>query len=257
MQKPSNVALVGGFDLKDHVAVITGAAGGIGMAISRLFYQAGAKLALADYDERALSKFATELDATRERVISVAYDATKPSDADVLVSECINRFGHIDHVVPAAGIFEDQSIETMTDEQWRRTMSVNLDGVFFVCRQAIPFIRPGGSIVTITSGAAHAGSPGHVHYSASKGGVLAFTKSLAKELAPNIRVNAVSPGTIDTPMIEEYMQKNGTKWISNTPAGRVGTALEVANAVLFLCSGASSYTFGQAIHVNGGSYMGG
>lgn len=256
MQQAGQTALVCG-DLKDQVAVVTGAAGGIGMAIARLFFQAGAKLALADLDERGASRLASELDDTRERVLSVRYDATKPSHADNLVSACVTRFGHIDHLVPAAGIFEDQPFANMTDEQWRRTMSVNLDGVFYVCRRAIPFIRPGGSIVTISSGAAHAGSPEHVHYSASKGGVLALTKSLAKELAPQIRVNTVSPGTIDTPMIDDYMKKHGAKWVSNTPAGRVGTVLEVANAVLFLCSGASSYTFGQAIHVNGGSYMGG
>lgn len=255
MEKPRHI--VSGIDFKGHVAVITGAAGGIGMAVARLFYQAGANLVLADYDERGVSRFASELDATRERVISVAYDATKPSDADTLVSECIDRFGHIDHLIPAAGIFEDEPFQKMTDEQWRRMMSVNLDGVFYVCRRAIPFIRPGGTIVTISSGAAHSGSPGHAHYSASKGGVLAFTKSLAKELAPKIRVNTVSPGTIDTPMIDEYMRKNGTKWIANTPAGRVGTVLEVANAVAFLCSMASSYIFGQAIHVNGGAYIGG
>ncbi|BCM17702.1 SDR family oxidoreductase [Mesorhizobium sp. J8] len=257
MQRPGHTALVGGLDLNDHVAIITGAAGGIGMATARLFYQAGTKLILADHDEPAVSSFASELDATRTRVIPVAYDATKPSDADALVSQCMSRFGQIDHLVPAAGIFEDHPIEKMTDEQWRRTMSVNLDGVFYVCRRAIPFIRPGGTIVTISSGAAHSGSPGHAHYSASKGGVLAFTKSLAKELAPKIRVNTVSPGTIDTPMVEEYMKKHGPEWISRTPAGRIGTVLEVANAVVFLCSGASSYTFGQAIHVNGGSYMGG
>ncbi|MGX5804437.1 SDR family NAD(P)-dependent oxidoreductase [Bradyrhizobium sp. Arg314] len=257
MQKPDQKTLVDGLDLKDQIAVVTGAAGGIGMAIARMFYQAGARLALADFDERSLSRFAAELDDTGERVVAVMYDATKPSDADTLVSECIERFGHLDHLIPAAGIFEDQPFAEMTDEQWRRTMSVNLDGVFYVCRRAIPFIRPGGSIVTISSGAAHAGSPGHVHYSASKGAVLAFTKSLAKELAPKIRVNTVSPGAIDTPMIDDYMKKNGAKWIACTPAGRVGTVLEVANAVLFLCSDASSYTFGQAIHVNGGSFMGG
>ncbi|MER9178264.1 SDR family oxidoreductase [Mesorhizobium sp. M0955] len=257
MQHRDIDGMAGSFGLKDHVVVITGAAGGIGTALAKRFYREGARLALADFNKEGVSKLASELDATGERVISVAYNATEPSDADRLVSKCISAFGHIDHLVPAAGIFESQAIANMTDEQWRRTMAINLDGLFYICRRAIPFIADGGTIVTIASGAAHSGSPGHVHYSASKGGVLAFTKSLAKELAPKVRVNTVSPGTIDTKMIKEFMRENGASWIAKTPAGRVGTTDEVASAVLFLCSSASSYIFGQAIHVNGGSYIGG
>ncbi|MER8950770.1 SDR family NAD(P)-dependent oxidoreductase [Mesorhizobium sp. M0809] len=244
--------------LVDQVVIVTGAAGGIGSAIARTFHRLGARMLLADYDENGVSKLASSLDPTGERVIAVAYDASKPSDADALVSTCIARFGHIDHVVPAAAIFEDQPFASMTDEQWRRTMSINLDGVFYICRRAIPHIKPGGTIVTIASSAAHEGcSPEHVHYGASKGGVLAFTKSLAREVSPNIRVNTVSPGTIDTPMVAELLRQNGDKWLSITPAGRFGTGEEVGDAVAFLCSNASSYIMGQTIHVNGGSYMGG
>lgn len=213
---------------------------------------------LADYDERGVSRLALSLDPMGERVISVAYDASKPSDADAAVSICVARFGHIDHLVPAAAIFEDQPFATMTDAQWRRTIAINLDGVFYICRLAIPHIRPGGSIVTIASSAAHEGSsPEHVHYGASKGGVLGFTKSLAREVSPHIRVDNVSPGTIDTPMVAELLRRSGDKWLSITPAGRFGTGEEVGNAVAFLCSSASSYIMGQTIHVNGGSYMGG
>ncbi|MUT24782.1 SDR family oxidoreductase [Mesorhizobium japonicum] len=133
-----------------------------------------------------------------------------------------------------------------------------MDGAFYICRRSIPHIRPGGTIVTIASSAAHEGcSPEHVHYGASKGGVLAFTKSLARELSPNIRVNTVSPGTIDTPMVAELLRQKGGKFLATTPAGRFGTGEEVGNAVAFLCSTASSYIMGQAIHVNGGAYMGG
>ncbi|MER9390425.1 SDR family NAD(P)-dependent oxidoreductase [Mesorhizobium sp. M0435] len=244
--------------LTDQVVIVTGAAGGIGSAIARTFHRLGARMLLADYDEDGVSKLASSLDRTGERVIPIAYDASKPCDADAVVSTCVARFGHIDHVVPAAAIFEDQPFGSMTDAQWRRTMSINLDGVFYICRRSIPHIRPGGTIVTIASSAAHEGcSPEHVHYGASKGGVLAFTKSLARELSPNIRVNTVSPGTIDTPMVAELLRQKGDKFLSITPAGRFGTGEEVGDAVAFLCSNASSYIMGQTIHVNGGSYMGG
>ncbi|MER8621826.1 SDR family oxidoreductase [Mesorhizobium sp. M1409] len=244
--------------LLDQVVILTGAAGGIGSAIARTFHRLGARMLLADYDEQSVSRLALSLDPTGEQILSIAYDASKPSDADAVVAKCIDRFGHIDHVVPAAAIFEDQPFATMTDAQWRRTMSINLDGVFYICRRSIPHIRSGGTIVTIASSAAHEGcSPEHVHYGASKGGVLAFTKSLARELSPDIRVNNVSPGTIDTPMVAELLRRSGDKWLSIIPAGRFGTGDEVGNAVAFLCSNASSYIMGQTIHVNGGSYMGG
>lgn len=244
--------------LTDQVVILTGAAGGIGSAIARTFHHLGARLLLADYDQQSLARLASSLDPTGDRVVSVAYDASKPADADAVVATCVSRFGHIDHVIPAAAIFEDQPFATMSDEQWRRTMAINLDGVFYICRRAIPHIRPGGTIVTIASSAAHEGcSPEHVHYGASKGGVLAFTKSLAREVSPTIRVNNVSPGTIDTPMVSELLQRRGDKFLSVTPAGRFGTGEEVGDAVAFLCSSASSYIMGQTIHVNGGSYMGG
>lgn len=244
--------------LVDQVVIVTGAAGGIGSAIVRTFHQLGARLLVADYDGESVLRLSSSLDPSGERVRSITYDASNPSDADAVVSTCLAHFGRIDHVIPAAAIYEDQPFATMTDAQWRRTMSINLDGVFYICRRAIPHVSSGGTIVTISSDAAHEGcSPEHAHYGASKGGVLAFTKSLAKELAPNIRVNTVSPGTIDTPMVEEFLRRSGDKWLSITPARRFGTPQEVANAVAFLCSEASSYVTGQALHVNGGSYMGG
>ncbi|MER8440100.1 SDR family oxidoreductase [Mesorhizobium sp. M1312] len=249
---------VASIDLTDQVVLLTGAAGGIGSAIARVCYGLGARMLLADNNEQAVTRLASSLDRSGERAAAMAYDASNPSDADAIVSKCVAQFGHIDHVVPAAAIFEDQPFATMTDEQWRRTMSINLDGVFYLCRRAIPHIRSGGTIVTIASSAAHEGaSPEHVHYGASKGGILAFMKSLARELSPDIRVNTVSPGTIDTPMVAELLRHKGDKFLSITPAGRWGTGEEVGDAVAFLCSGASSYIMGQTIHVNGGSFMGG
>ncbi|WP_287206946.1 SDR family NAD(P)-dependent oxidoreductase [Mesorhizobium sp.] len=245
-------------NLQNQVVILTGAAGGIGSAIARKLHRSGARVVLADFNVESASKLASSLDPQGDTVLAIGYEASSSSDADAVVSACISRFGHIDHVIPAAAIYEDQPLATMTDEQWRRTMAINLDGVFFICRQSIPHIRSGGSIVTIASSAAHEGSSsGHVHYGTSKGGILGFTKSLARELAPNIRVNAVSPGTIDTPMVQELLRQEGDKWLSGTPLGRFGSGEEVANVVAFLCSDASSYITGSALHVNGGLYMGG
>lgn len=213
---------------------------------------------LADFDEAGAAALASSLDPTGSKVVPLRYDASSPTDADAAVAACVAHFGRVDHVVPAAAIYEDQSFATMTDEQWRRTMAINLDGVFYICRRSLPHMPKGSAIVTIASDAAHEGSSvGHVHYGASKGGVLTLTRSLARELAPDIRVNAVSPGTIDTPMVRELLRQKGDKFLAITPAGRFGLAEEVANAVAFLCSDAASYITGDAVHVNGGSYMGG
>jgi len=184
------------------------------------------------------------------------YDASRAEDAAAAVRLCLDRFGKIDLLVPAAAIYEDHPFLTMTDEQWRKTLAINLDGVFYICRRAIPAMRPGGVVVTIASEAAHMGaSIEHSHYGASKGGVLTLTKSLARELAPSIRVNTVSPGTTDTPMVQSLMRNRGKAILEAIPMARLGTPREVADAVAFLCSDAATYITGQAIHVNGGSYM--
>ncbi|ATU95310.1 SDR family NAD(P)-dependent oxidoreductase [Phyllobacterium zundukense] len=245
-------------NFSDQVILLTGAAGGIGSAIASVCYGLGARMLLADFDFKRAGELADSLDPTGSRAKAIAYDASNSSDAEAAVSACLTHFGRLDHVVPGAAVFEEHSFASMSDEEWRRTISINLDGVFYICRRAIPHLPAGGTIVTIASSAAHEGcSPLHVHYGASKGGVLAFTKSLAREVAPRIRVNTVSPGTIETPMVDELLRLRGDKFLSVTPAGRFGTAEEVAKVVAFLCSDASSYITGSTIHVNGGSYMGG
>ena len=245
-------------DLVGKVLLLTGAAGGIGSAIATTFHRLGARMLLADYDEAGVAALASSLDPSSTKAVAIGYDASRPADADAAVMACIARFGRIDYVVPAAAIYEDQCFSTMTDDQWRRTMAVNLDGVFYICRRSLTHMPKGSAIVTISSDAAHEGSSvGHAHYGASKGGVLTLTRSLARELAPDIRVNAVSPGTIDTRMVRDFMKRKGSEFLATAPAGRIGRADEVANTVAFLCSDAASYITGEAIHVNGGSYMGG
>jgi len=160
--------------------------------------------------------------------------------------------------VPAAAIYDEHSILTMTDEQWRRTLSINLDGTFYLCRAAVPALQEGGAIVTLCSDGAHSGSmPRHAHYGASKGGVLSFTRSLARELAPRIRVNTVSPGVIDTPMVRDLLQDHREAFLAATPLARFGTGREIAEAILFLCSDRAGFITGQTIHINGGAHIGG
>lgn len=242
-------------DFSGRVLLLTGASGGIGTAIAQLFHRAGASILLADIHEAAVRELARSLDPGGERIEAMTYDASRAEDAAAAVRLCLDRFGKIDFLVPAAAIYEDHPFLTMTDAQWRKTLAVNLDGVFYICRRAVAAMRPGSVVVTIASEAAHMGaSIEHSHYGAAKGGVLTLTKSLARELAPNIRVNTVSPGTTDTPMVQTLMRNRGKAILDAIPMARLGTPREVADAVAFLCSDAATYITGQAIHVNGGSY---
>jgi 3-oxoacyl-[acyl-carrier protein] reductase len=174
------------------------------------------------------------------------------------VARTLERFGRLDFLVTAAAVYEDHLFETMTDAQWRRTLSIDLDGVFYACRRAAAAMRDGGAIVNLASEAAHVGgSRAHAHYGAAKAGVLALTRSIARELAPRIRVNAVSPGTIDTPMVARFLAAHGPAYVETIPMRRLGTPRDVARPVAFLCSEAAGYITGTTIHVNGGSFTGG
>lgn len=246
------------FDFSGKALVLTGASGGIGSAVAKLFYDAGASLLLADIDGKAVAALAESLDPGKERTAALAYDAASAEHAVAAVDLCLERFGRLDHLVSAAAIYEELPFLTMTDEQWRRSIAANLDGVFYLCRRAIPKMQDGGAVVLVASQSAHEGSSvRHSPYGASKGGVLLLARSLARELAPRVRINAVSPGFIDTPMAREAIRLRGPAALERTPMGRMGTPKEAAESIAFLCSDASTYITGQTIHINGGAYMGG
>lgn len=245
------------FDFSRRVLLLTGANGGIGRAIAREFLDAGAKVVMADINEQGTADFARSIDPAGTSSVAAKLDASNAAEVERVVELCTRRFGRLDYLVTAAAIFEDHPFETMTDEQWRRTISANLDSVFYACSRAAPAMTQGGAIVNLASEAAHTGgSPMHAHYGATKAGVLAFTKTIARELAPRIRVNAVSPGTINTPMVARWLAQQGPGYVDTIPMRRLGEPRDVAQAVAFLCSDAASYITGTTIHVNGGGYVG-
>ena len=245
------------FDFHGKNAVITGAASGIGKATAAYFHACGANVVLADRNLPALEAVADGIDAARQRVGAIQCDASLPESADAVVAHATKLFGNIDHIAACAGIYEEQLIDGMTDEQWRRTLAINLDGVFYLTRRAIPAMNDGGAIVAIASVAAHTGgSYAHAHYGASKGGVMAYCRGLSKDLAPRIRVNSVSPGMIETPMVAASIERAGERIKGTIPMKRFGKPSEVASVIAFLCSDAASYVTGETIIIAGGMYMG-
>lgn len=244
-------------DFSGRTLLLTGAVGSIGRAVAERFFASGANCVITDIDETAASALARDLDPELGRVLALGQDAAKPDDAARVARAAVERFGAIDFVVTSAGLYRDALVAEMSDAEWRRSIDINLDGVFYTCRAAIPHLRDGGSIVNIASMAGHRGSFAHAHYAAAKGAVLTFSRSLALELAPKIRVNAVSPGLIDGPMVQNLLQMNagGARLIEQTPLKRLGRPEEIASVIAFLCSPDAAFMTGTSLHVNGGLHI--
>jgi 3-oxoacyl-[acyl-carrier protein] reductase len=246
------------FNFKNRTLLLTGAAGGIGREIATKFYNSGGSMVLGDVDVETVEAFARTLSPTLDRIVCSGLDSGNSDSVRKFVGIARDAYGTVDVVVPAAGIYPESSVDSTTDEMWRKVMSINLDGVFFLLRDVKSLLTSGSSVVNITSIAGHKGSHSHGHYSASKGGLLSLTRTLALEWGPeNIRVNAVSPGIISTSMTTDLVAQRGEALLAGTPLHRYGQPSEVADVILFLASDASSFVHGEVIHINGGMYMAG
>ncbi len=247
-------------DLKNKVVVITGARRGMGKADALLFAQKGAKVVVSDISQEDCQKVVDEIEKKGGQAIAVKCDVSKKEEVDNLFKKTIEKFGRVDVLVNNAGICEFKPFIDLTEEEWDRTLDINLKG-YFLCAQAAAkemAKQKSGVIVNIASvamGQVGVGFLNIVHYCASKGGIAAMTEALALELAPyNIRVNAIAPGMIETPMLDAIKQdpKSMEGILARVPLGRMGKPEEIADLVVFLASDKSSYITGSVIVIDGG-----
>ena len=245
------------YDLKRQVAIVTGGARGIGQALARGLSEAKARVVIADKSD--------EVFGVERRIRSLGYDC-KAILADVgdrrdvrkMVKKCINKYGRVDIMVNNAAISTPSSFGNLDEANWLETIGVNLTGVFHCCKEVVPYMieQGGGTIINFSSVNAQFGARETAHYCASKGGVESLSKALARELgAYKIRVNVISPGFVDTPMLDLMPPAQREKLVRRIPLGRLGHPRDFIGPVLFLSSAGSEYITGQTININGGFFM--
>jgi len=247
--------------LANKVALITGGTSGIGAATAILFAEEGARVAISGRNETRGHAVVEKILESGGRAIFVRTDVRRANECDRAVQESVNTFGGLDILFNNAGVFYPHTIVNCTEEEWDLQIDINLKGTFLMSKFALPhMIRRGrGVIVNNSSGWGIAGGDSAVAYCASKGGVVLLTKAMAIDHGgQGIRVNCICPGDVDTPMLPEDARLRGLKWddylagCANRPLGRIGTADEIAKAVLFLASDDSSFMTGAALVVDGG-----
>lgn len=244
--------------VKDRVAVVTGASRGIGRSIALALAAGGARIVAADISLEGCQALVDELAKTGTEAVAVQCNVAVAEDAERLVNAAMEKFGKIDILVNNAGITRDGLLVRMKDEEWDAVLSVNLKGAFVCTRAASKVMTKQryGRIINIASIVGQMGNAGQANYCASKAGLIGLTKSNARELAKrNITVNAVAPGFIATDMTEALPEKVRQELAAQIPMERLGSADDIANAVLFLASDNSAYITGQVVAVNGGMYM--
>jgi 3-oxoacyl-[acyl-carrier protein] reductase len=244
--------------LKGKIALVTGAAQGIGKAVALLLARHGADIVVSDINLEKAEETAKEIESTGVNAMAVKVDVASLSDVERTVAAILEKFGKIDILVNNAGITRDKLILRMTEEDWDLVLKVNLKGTFNCTKAVVKHMakQRSGKIVSIASVVGEMGNAGQVNYSASKAGVIGLTKTIAREFAQRgINVNAIAPGYIETPMTEVLPEKVKEELKRLIPMERLGKPEDVAEAVLFLVSEESNYITGHVLKVNGGIYM--
>lgn len=244
-------------EFAEKVALVTGSAQGIGKAAAQAFARGGATVVLNDINEERLNEAAREIRAAGGTCAALVANTAVRVEVESMFDRVMVEFGRLDVLVNNAGVTRDALLHKMTEEQWRQVIEVNLTGVFFCLQAGARIMRDAGrgSIINISSDSRF-GNFGQANYSASKAGVIGLTRTAARELArKNVRVNAISPGPIDTEMLQRVPDEMREKLLSGVPMGRAGTVEELSELILFLASERSTFLTGQVINCDGGWFM--
>jgi len=245
-------------NLKDHVAIVTGGARGIGKAISQSLAQDGAHLVISDVNLGEAKETADLLASSGRRCLAVETNVTDGKAVAAMVDQAVREFGRIDILINNAGITRDGLLLRMKEEDWDLVLNVNLKGAFHCTKSVLPLMskQRRGRIVNIASIVGVMGNAGQANYAASKAALIGFTKSVAREYASRgITANAVAPGFIDTAMTQNLSAEVRKGLMNQIPLGRLGTPQDIAHAVRFLVSEEAGYITGHVLHVNGGMLM--
>ncbi len=243
---------------KGKVAVITGASRGIGKSISLALAAQGATIVAMDMDQATTDEAVAEFQAAGAKALAVVGNVTLAEDVERMIEKAVEAFGRVDILVNNAGITRDGLIMRMKDDDWDAVLDVNLKGAFLCTRAAFKVMSKQryGRIINIASVVGQMGNAGQANYCASKAGLIGLTKSNAREMAKrNVTVNAVAPGFIETAMTDALPEKVRQELAAQIPLERLGSADDIANAVVFLASESSAYITGHVLSVNGGMYM--
>jgi 3-oxoacyl-[acyl-carrier protein] reductase len=244
--------------LKDKVAMVTGGARGIGRDIALCFAKEGADIAICDVNAETLAATQKEIESTGRQALTGVVDVTRSEQVEAFVQKILDKFKKIDILVNNAGITRDGLLVRMQESDWDLVLAVNLKGAFH-CTKAVSkamMKQRDGRIVNIASIIGIMGNAGQANYAASKGGLIAFTKTVARELASrNVRANAIAPGFIQTDMTAKLSDEVKSEMLKHIPLGRLGSPQDVADLALFLASDDSAYLTGQVIQVDGGMVM--
>ena len=248
----------GTMQLSGRVSLITGGGKGIGREIALLFAKEGSDIALCDVNQEALAQTQKEIESLGRKCVTGVVDVTKGVEVDAFIQKILDNLKKIDILINNAGITRDTLLVRMSEADWDLVLSVNLKGAFN-CTKAVSKImmkQRDGRIVNMASIIGIMGNAGQANYAASKGGLIAFTKTVAKELASrNVRANAIAPGFIQTDMTAKLSEEVKSEMLKFVPLGKLGTVQDVANLALFLAGDDSSYITGQVIQVDGGMVM--